>query len=161
MFKLKLFSIAFFLIFILTDGLCILLGHPLIFMPINYGVGGFIEFGLLTGFLSFCLVYITLPFIRFIYRILKLKSTEIPFFIIGAFLVLQVVTLLTGYLESKYSIPQGDPFYYYKGIGNSLIYVLTGNLTAILSALLYAREQMRIKKISEPHFDFESDKNFR
>lgn len=64
------------------------------------------------------------------------------FFILCIFILLQLVTLLFGYLESSLSrgVP-ADWFYYYKGVTNSWIYIITGNCTALIAASLYARYQ--------------------
>ncbi len=47
--------------------------------------------------------------------------------------------------------------YYYKGVTNSLIYILTGNITAIITAFLYAKEQIRLKKEAETKFEFDAE----
>jgi hypothetical protein len=120
---------------------------PLIFYPIDYRLAEFLKFFLLIGFFSFLLVYITLPVLNSLKPIKqKLKRYE-GFFIIGSFIALQAVTMLTGYIES--SLIRGvnaDTLYYYKGVSNSLIYIVTGNITSLLAASLYAAAQWKLEK---------------
>lgn len=155
--KTKLFSRAFVIMFILTAVLCILAKQPLIFLPIQYTGIEFLKFAVLIGFLCFCLVNINLYIIRSIKRQMSSNSSESPFYILSTLIILQVVTLLTGYMESTLTTNTADAFYYYKGVGNSLIYVITGNFTAILIASFYAKEQIRLKHAANIKFDFDSN----
>ena len=155
--KTKLFTLAFVIMFISTAVLCFLARQPLIFLPVYYSGIEFLKFAVLIGFLCFCLVYLNLSLIKFVKRLTSLTSGELQFYILSTLIILQIVTLLTGYIESSLTTYTADVFYYYKGVGNSLIYVMTGNLTALLIASLYAKEQIRLKRESNIKFDFDSN----
>jgi hypothetical protein len=102
---------------------------------------------LLIGVLTFLLVFISLPVLNSLKPIKrKLKKNE-DFFVIGSFVVLQVVTILTGYIESALTRgTNADALYYYKGVSNSLIYIITGNITNLIAASLYAAAQWKLEK---------------
>ncbi len=155
--KTKLFSISFVIAFLSTALLCILLGYPLIFSPVSYKITDFFIFGILIGVLCFGLVFMNLSILTYLKKLLKVKTSSKVFYIVGTLLILQVLTLILGYIESDiYSKQNADPFYYYKGVGNSLVYVLTGNMTAIIIATLFATEQIGQQKSSLPKFDFDN-----
>jgi hypothetical protein len=154
--KLKLFITAFTFAFISTAFLCIIAGYPLIFPPVAYNFINFILFAILIAALCFGLVYINFAFLKFIKRGLIPTCSNTAYYIIGSIVALQVLTLLLGYTESSYgSKTEATVFYYYKGVGNSLIYVLTGNLTAIIVAKLYADEQDMQERMNNTDFEFE------
>jgi hypothetical protein len=155
--QLKLFAIAFIIMFISTSGLCISLQQPLIYYPLDYGLTGFLQFGVLTGFLCFCLVFINLPTIRFIKHQVSQAAKEKPFYVIITIIILQFVTLGTGYVESGLTTKNADVLYYYKGVSNSLIYVITGNFTALIIALMYAKEQVIRLREMRINFEFDTD----
>jgi len=157
--KTRLFGIAFLIAFTLTALLCILSGQPLIFLPIDYSLFGFLQFAILIGTLCFCLVFINFPILKAVLNVLKREVNEKWYYLFTTFIVLQIVTLLLGYLESSYSSYGGTPFFYYKGVGNSRIYILTGNITAITIAAIYAKEQIRLKELSKIAFEFEGRNN--
>ena len=154
--KTKLFALAFLVSFVSTSVLCIGGGHPLIFLPVSYKLMDFFIFGILIGILCFGLVFITMPFVKTIRRWTKLKIAFQSYYIISTMLILQVLTLVVGYLES-YTTPGVETtiFYYYYGVGNSLIYIFTGNITAILISYIYARNQERLEREMQIKFDFE------
>ena len=155
-FKLKLFGTAFSLAFISTALLCMLSGQPLIFLPVSYNAGAFILFGILIGALTTGLVYICLPLLNLLKTLLNIKTPEKIYYTTGTIIILQLLTLVLGYLESDVTAHSfADPFYYYKGIGNSHIYLLTGNITAIITARIYAGAQIMKKKKAERQFEFE------
>ena len=148
----KLFIIAFCITFILTALLCILSNQPLVFGSNDYSIYRFLPFSILIATLCFLLVYINLPFLRLLKKIIFKQAREEGYYIIFTFIILQCVTLFTGYTESSLSRHiEADMFYYYKGVTNSLIYILAGNLTSIITASLYAKEQVRLKKEIESH----------
>ena len=139
--------------------LCIITNQPLVFGPANYSPGSFIVFGLLIACLCFSLVFVNLPFLRYIKEGVAPNARDDGFYIILTLLVLQGITLLTGYLESSFTKPDGgDLLYYYKGVTNSHIYIITGNLTTIIVASSYAKEQVRLKKEVDTIFDFDKEK---
>jgi len=143
----KLFMLAFVLAFASTSILCIACGHPLIFLPVSYKLIDFFVFGILIGSLCFGLVFINMPFVKFFLWLTKLKISLHAYYIISTLLILQILTLALGYLESYFTRGmQPTPFYYYGGVGNSLIYILTGNLTAIIVSYLYAQRQDNSKE---------------
>lgn len=160
--KRKLFAIAFFTAFILTSFLCMITGQPLIFLPVDYGVTEFVKFGLLVGLLSFLLVFINLPVLGRIHQSFRINVREEGYYIIGTMIILQVVTLTTGYLESGLSLLGGaDFFYYYRGAGNSHLYIIAGNFTSAIIASLYAKQQVTRKKTTDTGFDFDPDSERR
>lgn len=155
--KTKLFSISFCIAFSLTALLCIIGGYPLIFLPVDYGVMAFIQFGLLIACLSFCLVFINLTFLRFVKNVFKIKLDYIKYYVLGTFIVLQIATILIGYAESGLASHHASWFYYYKGVGNSLLYIVTGNLTAFIVASLFAKQELKLKEEEKMKFEFETN----
>lgn len=138
--KLKIFGLSFAFVFISTAILCIVFGHPFIYAPIDYGIKGFLNLGLLLGFLVFCLVFINFPILKWIKTKIFNRRNDFGFYLISTLLILQVVTLLTGYMESLTTRGvEADFLYYYKCVTNSCIYILTGNLTAIFACKLYVK----------------------
>lgn len=136
----KLFVIGFCIMFISTALICILTKQPLIFFPVNYGIGAFLEFALLVGILCFLLVFISLPLLRFLKNLIKANLKDEAFYLIGSITILQIATLLIGYTESAMTRgANADFFYYYKGASNSHIYIFTGNLTSAIVASLYSK----------------------
>lgn len=143
--KLKLLLLAFVIAFSTTAGLCFANGFPLIYYPINYGIGGIFRFGLLILFLSFGLVYINLSTLKWLKEILKLKLNAIFYYVFLSIIILQIVTLATGFLESLAARGvKADILYYYKCVSNSCLYIITGNLTVIIVAYLFAKEENKL-----------------
>lgn len=143
--KLKLLFLAFGIAFSATAILCVGSGNPLIYYPIDYGIGGFFRFAILILFLSFGLVYINLSVLKWLKGMIKLKANSSIYYITSTILILQIVTMTTGYLESLTTRGiQADIFYYYKCVSNSCLYILTGNFTAIVVAYLYGKEENKI-----------------
>ena len=68
--------------------------------------------------------------------------------IIETILVLQIVTMIIAYFETSFSKTGGDFLYYYKGIGNSLVYILTGNLTSVIFASIYSDKLLKMERES-------------
>lgn len=138
--KLNLLFLAFVIAFSTTAILCITNEYPLIFYPINYGIGGFIRFSILILFLSFGLVYVNLPVLKWLKPAIYINSNSIIYFITTTILILQIVTMTIGYLESLITRGiEADAFYYYKCVSNSCLYILTGNMTAIIVAYIYGK----------------------
>ena len=138
--KLKIFGLAFSFAFISTAALCILFGYPFIIGSIDYGFREFLSLGLLLGFLVFCLVFINFPLLTWIKTQFFKNSNNFIFYLIASIFILQLENLITGYLESLASRgAEADFLYYYKGNSNSWIYILTGNLTALMACKLYVK----------------------
>lgn len=134
--------------FVFTATICVLTKQPLVFSPINYSLVAFLRFALLIVVLCFLLVFICLPFLNSLKPNIKAEGRNESFFLFGTIIILQLVTMITGYAESSFSRGvRSDLFYYYKGVGNSFIYILTGNLTSMMTASLYAKEQTKRKKM--------------
>lgn len=138
--KLKFFCIAFIFTFSLIAILCVLTSTPLILLPVNYSPLAFIKFALLIGAFSFCLAFIVLPTLHFTYQKLKIAIRETLFCLIGTFFILQILFLTAGYFESRFSMLRGDFLYYYRGVGNSLIYIAIWNLTSLVCSYYYANK---------------------
>lgn len=139
---LKLLFLAFGIAFSTTATLCIASGNPLVYYPINYGIDGFFSFAILILLLSFGLVYINLSVLKWLKTTMKINANSIIYYIVSTIFVLQIVTMLTGYFESFVTRGvQATAFYYYKCLSNSCIYILTGNLTAVIVAYLYGKEE--------------------
>lgn len=154
--KLRFFLICFGVAFITTTAICIATDQPLIFQPVSYAIKDFMFLAILIGILCIGLVFVALPVLNRIRRYFTSLKEGFAFYIIGIFIILQLITLVAGYLESKFTLHnQADWLYYYKGAGNSLVYIFTGNCTAILAAMLYAQEDQK-RKI-EPTFDFDEE----
>ncbi len=142
--KIKLLLLAFGMAFTATAALCILTGNPLVYHPIDYGITGFSEFALLILLLSLGLVYINLPVLHWLKKISKLNLNPVVYYITMTLIVLQVVTMVTGFYESLITRGvEADAFYYYKCVTNSCLYILTGNLTAVTIAYLYGKEEQK------------------
>ena len=155
--KKKLFGISFLLAFVSTAILCVVTGLPLIFSPASYKLINFIVFGILIGMLCFGLVYIALPFLTFIRRITHFKGQLTPYYIFATTFILQILTLALGYLESSMTRGvEATLVYYYASIGNSFIYILTGNVTAILAAIYYSKDQLDQENARQVKFDFDA-----
>jgi hypothetical protein len=138
--KLKIFRLSFSFAFISTAAICILFGHPFIFGPIAYGFKDFFLLGLLLGFLVFCLVFINFPLLNWIKFQFFNNSNDFVFYVIASIFILQLENLMAGYLESLLTRGvEADSLYYYKGVSNSWIYILTGNLTAFITCKLYVK----------------------
>lgn len=137
--NIKLLSLAFIFAFSSSSLLSYTFGYPLIFHPINYGLSGFIEFGILILFLCLGLVFVSIPVsTRTILR-LNLSNNYISIALINL-LHLQLVIIFLGFFESYFTRGvTADLFYYYKCVTNSCIYVLTGNVTTIITTYLYFR----------------------
>ncbi|MCG8578805.1 MAG: hypothetical protein MI866_02745, partial [Bacteroidales bacterium] len=137
--KLKIFGLSFAFVYILTAILCLIFGQPLIYSPI-YGIREFLNLALLLGILVFLLVYINFPVLKWIKTISFKNSNGFIYYSVATLLILQIVTLLTGYMESLTTRGvEADFLYYYKCVTNSCIYILTGNITAILASRLYVK----------------------
>ena len=142
--KSKLLLITFTFAYLSTAILCIASGHPFIFAPINYGPSGLISLAMLIGFLVFCLVFITLPLLKWIRSLIFKKSNALVFYLISTLAVLQFVTMTTGYFESLTTRGvEADFLYYYKCVTNSCIYILTGNLTVVLACVLSLKDNVK------------------
>jgi hypothetical protein len=128
--------------FVFTLLLCIITKQPLTFNHSNYNLETIAGFAVFISVWCFLLVYISLPFVNLL-KPQKLQSHQYEaFFMLGIFILLQLVTLLFGYLESSFTRGvTADWFYYYKGVTNSWIYIISGNCTALIAASLYARYQ--------------------
>lgn len=136
----KIFGLSFTFMFISTALLCIIYGLPLTLGRVDYSLFGFIRLGLLVAFLSFCLVFINLSVLKWIKPKILIRSNDIIYYMTSTVIILQVVTLITGYLESMITRGvEADFLYYYKCVTNSCIYILTGNITAIIASRLYAK----------------------
>jgi hypothetical protein len=153
--KLKLFGLAFCLAFLSTASLCVATNQPLIFQPVSYSLSSFRSFSVLIGLLCFLLVFMNLSLLRFIYQLLKPGIREEAFYVIGTCLILQAATIIIGYAESALTSFESDAFYYYKGVGNSYIYLITGNLTALIIASIYGRNLEKIKHDSPTRLDLD------
>ena len=153
--RLRLFIISFIITFFTVATLCFLTHQPLIFLPVNYSIGAFIEYAILVMILCFCLVFINLPLVKFLSSLFR-KTNNIIFYLITTFFVLQIVSIMVGYFESGLTTKTADPFYYYKGVGNSLIYILVGNLTAVVTCIFYVKDQIVRTREKEINFDFDS-----
>lgn len=139
--KTDLFKITFLIAFPSIALLCMLGGQPLIFSPVSYTLFSFIKFGVLICFLCFGLVFISLPILTSIKKGPRLNKSNKFFYVTGTLVILQMLTLFLGYMESALTRHvSADALYYYKGVGNSLIYVIMGNVTAIVGSYLYAKE---------------------
>lgn len=144
----KLFGLSFLIISIPTALLCKVCGYPLIATSAPYSLFDFTMFGLLLVVMSYSLVYIVLPVLAHLKNDLQFTHSDKAFYSIYTLLCLHFFILVGGYLESGMYIPEGADFlYYYKGAGNSLIYVLTGTVTSLIIATLYAT------KHSVPEFE--------
>ena len=138
--KLKIFGLAFSFAFISTAALCILFGYLLIIGSIDYRFREFLSLGLLLGFLVFCLVFINFPLANWIKTQFFKNANDFIFYLIATIFILQLENLITGYLESLATRgAEADFLYYYKGLSNSWIYILTGNLTAFIACNLYVK----------------------
>ncbi|MBL7747105.1 MAG: hypothetical protein JNM19_06735 [Chitinophagaceae bacterium] len=66
------------------------------------------------------------------------------------FILLQIAIIVFGYLESAFVWDaSADLLYYYKGVSNSRIYIITSNCTAVIAASLYARYQYHKTRTDE------------
>jgi len=138
--KIKIFFISLIIVFISTSILCIIFEQPLIYAPINYGISNLLRLALLLSILVFGLVYINYPILFWIKKKTKLMVNDLSFYLVITLFILQIVTMVTGYLESfsRRGI-DADFLYYYKCVTNSCIYIFTGNLTTIIATILYAK----------------------
>lgn len=137
--KLKLFGLSFAVVYLLTATLCLIFNQPLIYSPI-YGIIEFINLAVLLGILIFLMVYINFPVLKWIKTRVFKNSNNFIYYSVATLLILQIVTLLTGYMESSATRGvEADFLYYYKCVTNSCIYIFTGNITAILACRLYIK----------------------
>lgn len=139
----SLLLVSFAMAFLLTSVICYVKGYPLIYYPISFGIREFIKFGILIGVLSAGLVYIHLPFLKWLQVKLNLKINKTVFYIGVTIIVLQLLSCIAGWGESYYNLRRPDFLYYYHCVGNSCVYLFSGNLTAILVAFLFP-------KVSDP-----------
>ncbi len=146
----RIFLVSFLIMFVCTLLLCISTEKPLIFNPPDYSLQEIAVFALFISFWCFLLVYISLPFINS-FRPAKLRSHHYEaFYLLSTFIFLQIVTIVLGYLESAFVwSATADLLYYYRGVSNSRIYIITGNITAVIAASLYARHQYHKTKTEE------------
>ncbi|MDJ1481105.1 hypothetical protein QNI16_11470 [Cytophagaceae bacterium YF14B1] len=135
----KLVVLSFLITSISTGLLCLAYEYPLIATSSPYSLFDFTMFGLLLAVMSYSLVYIVLPVLSHLKNDLQFTHSDKAFYSIYTLLCLHFFILVGGYLESGMYIREGADFlYYYKGAGNSLIYVLTGTVTSLIIAALYA-----------------------
>lgn len=140
--QVKLVLLAFGIAFIKTAALCVVTGNPLIYYPIDYGMGGVFRFGLLMLSLCFRLVYINLSVLKWVKKILKNSFSPTFYFPIVTLLLVQLVTMVTGYFETLTTRGvEPDILYYYRCVSSSCLYILSGNLTALLTSYLYGKEE--------------------
>jgi hypothetical protein len=152
----KLKNYLFWMTFCITSlcigVLCVVYEQPLFLGEAVYNVTTFLNFIVFTAFISMSLVYMCLPVLyRMNEKIRFMKSTTV-FVLIGSILILQVVTMLTGYLDSAiFSTNGASLFYYYGCVTNSCIYIAVGNGVTVLAALRYATLVKKLK--TDSHLD--------
>jgi len=148
----KLLLLSFSITFFGTALLSLAFFQPLIFYPIDYGLMQFSRLALLLAMLSLALVYFTFPILQVIARIFKIKSRLPLYYLAMSLVVLQLVTLVLGYIES--SITRGvtpDFWYYYSCVSNSCFYLLAGNSATIVTSYLYGLKEKRFAEIVAEH----------
>ncbi len=146
--KTQLVGLSFCMTFTIIFSLCLYKEYPLIFYPIDYGTLELIKFATLLLFFSFALVFINFPVLSIIRKKYFSNNSKRAFFIIGTLIVLQLVIISFGYIESSFFTKNGKFFYYYMGVGNSLIYAFAGNIVAFIIAFLYKEEKINSIVIS-------------
>ena len=159
--KRSLWLTAFLICYPLIVLLCISTGKPFIFSPVDYRFSAFLQLAVFIAVLCWLLVYIALPVLKSGLDRLHKKPRSEAFFVIGAFGILQVVTVILGYTESSLT-GSADPFYYYKGVGNTTVYCIAGNLTTLVIASIYNRKIAEAAKEKEEQalsFREEKDKS--
>ncbi len=133
--NLKIFTVCFVIVYVLTAGLSILNRQPLVFAP-EYSLGQFIVLFVLMGFLSFGLVFVmeTLEklFKKYFSSVLTSPLSIYAYFILVSTFGLFAFTLFSGFAES------GRPFLYYGCVTNSCIYLFNGYTVTLVMAVYFA-----------------------
>lgn len=140
-YSIKLHSISTSTFFIVVFSLCWLLDLPLVFKKETYNINQSI---LLLGFslmFSIGLILICLPVLEWLQDLLNSSTNQVAFYLIGSLLALHILVGISGTLESFIISPRGaDPLFYYKCIGNSCVYIFSGNTTVVLICWLYVKK---------------------
>lgn len=148
--RFKIFLISFSIMFLLTAVLCILFDQPFFLNPVKYNLSSFIELIVAVGILCFLLAFACLPLLNLLKPTRPRFGRYELFFLFSTLLLLQIVTLVLGYFESSFNKTGfADWFYYYKGVTNSWIYIVTGNITTVIAASMYATYQYKKKKTDD------------
>lgn len=132
----KIFLICFVVVYIMIASLSMINRQPLVFVP-GYSLGQFIVLFFLLGFLSFGLVFLMENLEKLLDKYLTVIASSTlmiyAYFLITSILGLFVFTLFSGFAES------GRPFFYYRCVTNSCIYLLSGYTVTIIAAIYFAR----------------------
>lgn len=146
--KRKVWRISFGIMTFSTGLLCYLTKQPFIFSPVEYTIPAFLQLVFLSGIFCFLFAFITLPVLGFIKGNEGSRRQDEAFFLLGSLVILQLTTIIMGYTESSFTRGiRSDFFYYYRGAGNSWIYIITGNITVGIAASLYARYRYERKQV--------------
>ena len=121
--------------FAIIASLCVLNRQPLIFHPIDYGIGQFLALFFLLGILMLGLTGVLNTLAKIRQKIFT-KTNIYIYYEIGALGSLFIFTLFAGFVESL------NPFLYYFCVSNSCIYLLSGYSVTLLAAFLFAREEL-------------------
>lgn len=153
MFRLQLFFLTAVLNFSIISFLCLFFDLPLIYYPIDYGLKGFQNFGILIASLSFLFIYVQIPWLRWFWNLFTIKKNPKWYYVIFNLLILQFITIIFGLMESyEPGSKELDFFYLYKGVSNSCIYILSGNISLVIISILFAKEEYRKMQKKKPRF---------
>ena len=142
--NLRILSISFAFVYLSTALLCMLFQQPFLLGAPVYPFSAFVDLAVVLGFLVVCMLFINFPLLKWIKAKLFRKAKDRIYYLIGSLVVLQIATMLGGALESlSWRASTPDFFYYYRGITNSTIFLITGNATALIGSLLYTQNNKK------------------
>ncbi len=138
----KIFFLIWFLSFFIIAPLCILNKEPLIFHPVDYGLGQFIFLFILLGILSFGLLGVLDILKRVQQKMFPELDTQLiyPYYLTASIGSLFIFTLFAGFTESL------NPFLYYFCITNSCIYLLGGYAVTIIASYFFSKREIEEHK---------------
>jgi hypothetical protein len=145
-FKNRLFWMTFVTTTLSIGGLCVLYKQPWFLGEAVYNLNTFLNFIIFTAFLSMSLVYMCLPLLYRLNEKTPLLRTTPVFVLMGSMLILQIFTLVTGYLASAIFSSNGPSlFYYYGCVTNSCICIAVGNFVTVIASIRFATQARKIK----------------
>ncbi len=134
--NLRIFTLSFAIVYIMTASLCVLYRQPLVFSP-GYSFSQFLTLFILLGLFSLALTLVMdileKIFKKFLSPLFTQPISIYAYFILLSAFGLFILTLFAGFIESGYS-----PFFYYGCVTNSCLYLTSGYTVTCIAAIYFA-----------------------
>ncbi len=134
--NIKIYIATLALVYMMIASACFLNRLPLVFSR-GYSNSQFFALFILLGLLNLGLILamdtLEKAIKKYLTSILTTPLSVFAYFILSAFMVLFVFTLIAGFVESGFW-----PFYYYGCISNSCIYLVSGYTATFVASVYFA-----------------------